>query len=273
MTLPKFDKDNLKDLYSILSSGLLDEEDLKKMGKYYRNEDVYIHYSSNTATPPDMGITPLSIQKHMDYLFAFANNFCEDTGVDTFINSQLMHFYFAIIHPYYDINGRTERTFSIWYLLEKGAGPYTIFNRGISLLNRRYIELIRRARRSHNLTPFIMSMLEGVKEELEKELIIGMIKNSSGGLSGLEEQSLHYILSMRGSKNISQFATFYNFNNGKKKFKIIYDEMITPLLERGILVRGRNTKKWISSDLTNFEFSLNEKLFESDPKNIKRLII
>ena len=35
----EINKDSLHDLYSILSYNLLEEDDLKKMGPYYRNED------------------------------------------------------------------------------------------------------------------------------------------------------------------------------------------------------------------------------------------
>ena len=45
-------------------------------------------------------------------------------ATDYFIKSQIMHFYFVYIHPYFDINGRTARTTSLWHLLNEKAYPF-----------------------------------------------------------------------------------------------------------------------------------------------------
>ena len=68
----------------------------------------------------------------MNQLFEFINNNeLEETEINKFIKSQIMHFYFVYIHPYFDVNGRTSRTVAMWYLLNNKNYPYIIFNRAI----------------------------------------------------------------------------------------------------------------------------------------------
>ena len=70
------------------------------------------------------------------------DNLSTGSKTDIFLKSQIMHFYFVYIHPYYDINGRTARTTSMWYLLNKEAYPFIIFNRGISLNKKEYYRVL-----------------------------------------------------------------------------------------------------------------------------------
>ena len=129
----KIDKDTLKKLYSILSKNLLTKQELMDMGEYYRNEPVYIYYSSNLSKEPDEGIDSKLIDEYMDSLFNYINKGNSfKTQTDFYIKSQIIHFYFVYIHPYFDVNGRTSRTLSMWYLLNNNIFPYIIFNRGIN---------------------------------------------------------------------------------------------------------------------------------------------
>lgn len=127
-------KENLRELYKILSEGLLSQQDLNNMGKYYREDAVYIYYSDNVATPPYECMDFKQVDKYMNELFSFINSdFNIDCMTDEFIKSQIIHFYFVYIHPYFDINGRTSRTTALWNLLNNDAYPFVIFNRGIQL--------------------------------------------------------------------------------------------------------------------------------------------
>lgn len=143
----EINKENLQKLYSILSKNLLCKYDLENMGKYYRNDDVNIFFSSNISVEPDKGIDPEKIEKYMEEYFNYVNsnnNLMSDT--DYFIKSQIMHFQLVYIHPYFDINGRTSRTTSMWYLLNNKVYPYIIFNRGIGLNLKDYYQIIREVR-------------------------------------------------------------------------------------------------------------------------------
>lgn len=138
---------------------------------------------------------------------------------DLFIKSQIIHFYFVYIHPNYDINGRTSRTTSMWYLLNNQSYPFIIFNRAIQLYKTEYYKVIREAKEYSNVTFFLKYMMDHTREELEKDYIINMIKdNCNYDISTIDYQSLHYILSMKGIKTYIDFAQFYNSQNEKRKY-------------------------------------------------------
>ncbi len=257
-------KDTLKELYQTLSDGLLSQDDLSYMGEYYRLNPVYIFYSVIMSKEPDEGVDASLLEDRMNILLDYlnsSNNFASMT--DYFIKSQIAHFYFVYLHPYYDINGRTARTTAMWYLINNKAFPYIIFNRAIQLDKNTYYTVIRDGRRFHNVTYFLNYMLKNTLVELEKEYTMEMISdNAMYELSDGEIQTLYYILSMKGNLTYYDFCTFYNHLNTKKKRNAIYQEVITPLLEKGIILEGRKT-----NNKDNNYFSLNPKLISIEEKN------
>ena len=270
----EINKDTLKKLYSILSKELLSSYDTNNMGNYYRKNPVYIFYSNNIDVAPDEGVPSLDIEKYMQEYFNYVNaddNFNNST--DYFIKSQILHFQFVNIHPYYDMNGRTSRTCSIWYLLNNKIYPYIIFNRGIMLNKQKYYKVIRDVKKYHNITYFLNYMLNTVKLELEKEYIMDMIKSCSSHLTAVDYQTMYYILSMRSIISLKDFTTFYNNYNDKKSVKDIYNFMIEPLLDKSIIVKVRDTKTNINPNEKNFIFELNKSKYEIDKSKIKRLSI
>lgn len=263
----EINQETLKHLYSLLSKNLLAKVDLNNMGKYYRTSPVYIYYSSNIHVEPHEGVDASRLDRYMEEFFQYVNNnnsFNCDT--DYFIKSQIMHFQFVNIHPYYDINGRTARTTSMWYLLNNKVYPYIIFNRAITLNKEKYYKVIRDVKKFHNITYFINYMLENVRVELEKEYIMNMIKLSSDKLSAVDYQTMYYILSMKGLLTVKDFINFYNNYNEKKKSIDIYKEMIEPLLDKNIILKERDTSTYLNSDMPNFIFKLNENKYECDDK-------
>ena len=268
----EINKENLRHLYNILSNNLLDSYEIDNMGKFYRNKDVFIYFSSNMDVEPDKGYNPEEIEKYMDEYFDYIHGInMQDTMTSHFVKSQIMHFQFVNIHPYFDINGRTSRTTAMWYLLNNKAYPYIIFNRGITLNKNKYYKVIMDVKKYHNVTFFVNYMLDNVRVELEKEYIIDMIKSISGNLTAVDYQTIYYILSMNGKLTAKDFMTFYNRNNDKKSSLDIYSSMLVPLLDRHIIVKERYTQSGISSHLKNFEFRLNDSMYEKDAGKIKRL--
>ncbi len=265
-------KDTLKKLYSILSKGLLKEEDLKRMGEYYRNAKVYILFNGNLSNP-DEGINEQRIDEFMEKYFEFLNNAdYSETLTDEYIKSQILHFYFVYIHPYFDVNGRTSRTLSMWYLLNKKAYSYIIFNRGIAFQGSKYDRTIMDVKKYKDISYFIEFMLQTVQAELEKEYIMEVITNSTNSkLSSLDYQSLLYLLSMNGLITTADFATFYNRYNDKKHYKEIYDTMIEPLISKGIIIPTRNTNREIFNGQSNQEIIFNPHVMDYDRSKIKRL--
>ena len=266
-------KETLKELNSILSKGLLDDEDYKNMGEYYRKNPVYIYYSSDVTKSPDMGLDASLIEDKMDELLDFMNNYYfDDTKTMSYLKSQILHFYFVYIHPYYDVNGRTARTTSMWYLLNNNVYPYVIFNRGIQINKNEYYKIIRETKKYSDISLFLKYMMNTVLAELEKEYIMQLIANScSKKLETLDYQTLHYLLSIKGNITVSDFANMYNRYNDKKKVLKIEEEMISPLIEKGILIKTRETNGHLSSFKNNYELAFNFKYVDYDDNLIKNI--
>lgn len=275
LTHKKINKDSLKELYQQLSENILDPRDKKRMGEYYRTAPVYIIKGNRLDTEPYMGINENKIEYYMNQLFEFINeDTLEETEIDKFIKSQIMHFYFVYIHPYFDVNGRTSRTVAMWYLLNNKNYPYIIFNRAIAFNQKNYEPNIIKGRNYGDITLFIKYMLESVEQELEKEYIIHNIeKNTDEYLSKYDLQMLEYLLTMNGNITIKDLITIYNRYNVKEKITKILEEKIKPLLDKKILIQKRYTKKNIIPTIKNMEISLNPELIELDKTKIKHLDI
>lgn len=267
-------KQNLKELYDILSEGLLTEIELQKMGEFYRNDDVYIYYSDNLCKEPDLGVDISMIEEKMDSLFQFIDNYnFGNCMTDKFIKSQIIHFYFLYIHPYFDINGRTARTTSLWNLLKEKAYPFVIFNRGVQLNKSNYYKIIRDVKKYSNVNCFLDFMLDSVLMELKKEHIIQSIKtNNSQKLTATDYQTIHYLLSIKGLCTALDFVDIYNSCNEKKKVNYLYNQMLLPLLEKDIILKKRDTKRNIFGELNNFVIELNPK-FIDDEKDLSGIKI
>ena len=245
------------------------------MGEYYRNAPVYIYYSRILTTAPDEGVDYRFIDECMDSLFDYLNDGSSTlSATDQFIKSQIAHYYFVYVHPYFDVNGRTSRTVGMWHLLNNKAYPYIIFNRAIPLTLKKYYKIIREVRAFNNATFFLNYMLGNVKVELEKERVISSINESiHGELTASDYQTLLYILSLNGLKSCKDFASFYNRINGKTSVTTVRDEMLMPLIDKDILKVVRETNSGLNDGTNNFVFQLNRNLIDDDPAKIKKLKI
>ena len=269
----EINQETLKKLYSILSKDLLEERDLKRMGEYYRTAPVYILKHGRLDIEPDEGVIASDIDKYMENYFNFLNKDIEGDITDEYIKSQILHYYFVYIHPYFDVNGRTSRTLSMWYLINKKSYPYIIFNRGISFKDSEYTKVIEDVRKFHDLSYFIDYMLTTVKIELEKEYVMQLEANlASDKLNGTDYQTLLYFLTMKGTKTVLDFANMYNRFNDKKRVKEIYDTMIVPLLDKRVLDIVRTTKKNMFDDNSNLVLDLRNKE-EISKEKVKRLVL
>lgn len=267
----KIDVEHLHELYQILSENLLCEYDRENMGPLYREKAVYILQNGRLDMDLSEGVYYQNIEKLMSYYFAFVNETQDLSQIDEYIKSQIMHFYFVYIHPYFDVNGRTSRTMAMWYLLKKQAYPYIIFNRGISFKGSKYDRVIKDAKESCDITYFLEMMLDTLKLELEKEHIMQDIASScKHKLSGVDFQTLLYFLTMNGSKTLADFGVIYNRFNDKKTTNEIYMEMIEPLIDMEIFKVIRQTKR-IIGNIPNVELELNPTFFENDEKHLSRI--
>lgn len=267
----RINEDSLKNVYDILSKDLLAKSDLERMGKYYRLDKVFILKNGRLDTELEEGVDFENIQMLIEQYFEFIHNKeYHNSMTENYLKSQIMHFYLVYIHPYFDVNGRTSRTIALWELLNKKAYPYIIFNRGIR--GSKYDSLIREGKERKDLTKFLIYMLESVKTELEKEYIMESIaSNTSYKLNGIDYQTLSFFLSMNGLKTVSDFSTYYNYLNDKKRIKEIYAEMIEPLIDKDVLKVIRSTKKNMYEDCPNLVLKINDEKVDIDPVRIKRI--
>lgn len=273
LTKPEINEDNLKHLYTLLSAYLLEPHEYLEEDKYYRNNDVYIYFSDNVAIEPDKGIDTPRIKEYMDYLFEYINSDNSNlSDTEKFIKSQIIHYYFVYIHPYFDINGRISRTTSIWYLNNNEAYPFTMFNRGITLDKSNYYKAIRSSKKYCSMNPFLRFMLENTKIKFEHEYLIQMIDDiSNQKIDVVERQTLEYILSMNSNLTFLDFVTFYKrFNPHRDKLEI-QRELLDPLIEKGILIKGKNSSKIFNSIYSNYFFTLNEHNLDVDLDLIRRV--
>ncbi len=273
LTHKRINRDSLKELYNILSSGLLKEEDLEEMGDYYRTSPVYIYTSTRYGKKPFQGVKASNLDYYMQQYFDFVNS-NNDKEISKFIKSQIMHFYFVYIHPFYDVNGRTSRSIAMWYLLNNKAYPYIIFNRAISLERNKYIKSIVLSKQSADMTSFLRYMLIWVRKELEKAYAIyGLKNNQTFKLTEEEIQMIEYFLSLKEEVTIKALATFYNNNNVSQNINILYNEKIKPLLEKEIFLIKENTNSNINKDFKNAYLTLNPKFIDIEPEKLKYLEI
>ena len=269
----EINKDTLKKLYSILSKDLLESRDLARMGEYYRTAPVYILKHGRLDIEPYQGVLATDVESYMEDYFKFLNTEIDGNITEEYIKSQILHYYFVYIHPYFDVNGRSSRTLSMWYLINKKSYPYIIFNRGISFKDGEYTRVIEDVRSFHDLSYFIDYMLTTVKIELEKEFVMQIEATlANDKLTAIDYQTLLYFLTMKGRKSVLDFVNMYNRFNDKKKAKEVYETMIVPLLDKKVLDIERSTKKNMFDDNNNVILTLRNTDKISKNK-VKRLVL
>ena len=284
LTHKDINKESLCELYQILSDGLLSSFDKARMGEYYRKGEVTIlrggHYIDESyiriyedkflCGNPYAGVSADKIDYYMNKLLEYINTSGDE--ISTFLKSQIIHFYFVYIHPYFDVNGRTSRTVAMWYLLNNNSYPYIIFNRAIAFNYKHYEENLIKGKSTGNVTLFLKYMIVSVLIELEKENLIHNIKETSGVvLSKEESEILEYFISTNGNLTIKDLAMIYNKNNVKKKIIDIYEEKIKPLVNKKILIEERDTSSYIYNNIHNKFLVLNKENIGLDSSKTKHL--
>ena len=169
-----------------------------------------------------------------------------------------MHLYCVCVHPYFDVNGRTARTVSRWYLLNHQEYAFVIFNRAISYYRQKYIEYVGMGIDNGNITNFLKYMLVVVLKELEREFIVSDISNNSGiKLRDVEEQMLEYFFMIPGEVNLRKLGALYYHYNPRMRFNDIYHDRILSLIDKGILVKdggyGKDMLLYLNEDYVNVD--------------------
>ena len=269
---PSINKDTLRELYSIISNGILQKHDLDRMGNYYREGPVIILNHGRLDDSYFEGMDYQKLDYYMNLLLEYVNSSNPSSQIGNYLKSQIMHFYFVYIHPYFDGNGRTSRTLAMWHLLNTQSYPYIIFNRAIAYNYSGYDQAIKYSRKSGDITLFLRYMLQSVLLEFEKTSIILKInENLNNSLSLQELQTIEYILSINGNITVKDFASVYRRYNAHKKVLDILNEQIMPLVDKGILEIVSETTTFLNSDMHNFFFRINPKIIDL-PEDRKRIL-
>ena len=235
---PDINEESVHTLYEMITNGLLDSFSEENMGALYRTRDVYI-LNAYDRMDFDKGFSPEEIHSHMKDIFSYEKGE-EKSLEEILLKSQIIHFYFVYVHPYYDGNGRTARMLAEWYLLKRKAYPFILFNRGVSFTPVEYKKSIQKAR-SGDLTSYLEYMLKTIEKELKKEKIIHQISsNQKERLSLLEEKFLLYLLST-SQPTIQEIRDCYELQEDYSKTS--FATSILSLLERGILTIVDNNIK------------------------------
>lgn len=93
----------------------------------------------------------------------------EAEELDPLIRLAVMHYQFEAIHPFIDGNGRTGRVLNLLYLVDQGLLeiPVLYLSRHIIQNKRRYYELLLAVTAKASWEPWILFMLEAVRETAE----------------------------------------------------------------------------------------------------------
>lgn len=257
-------KNSLRELYNILSCGLLDDYSLNHMGEYYRKGPVYIF--GRDIIDFDVGVPNQFIDNYMNCFFHYVH---DDMGVNdsisSFIKSQIIHLYFVYIHPFFDVNGRTARTVSLWYLLNHDNYSFVVFNRAIAYYRQKYLEYVSKSCHNGNLTNFLQYMLMVVLRELEREYLVRHIcSNSNTSLTMSEEQMLEYFFMIRGKVTLKKLMGIYYHYNPRIKFKDIYYDRVITLIDKGIFIKEGDFNAYMV-------LKLNKKYIDVDGKEFKHI--
>lgn len=154
LSKPKFNKENLYSLYSILSHDCLEDQQ-KLNGNYYRNDSVYI--GNYEGCPFE------KIDECMDSLFAFVGNNLNNKASDVKeYLAHICHYYILYIHPYFDYNGRTARMVSFWIsILQDDFSTAPLFiSEAINDDKKRYYDALSETRDMENdMTYFLIYIM------------------------------------------------------------------------------------------------------------------
>lgn len=235
---PDLTEDNLQSLYEILSENQLEgTSKIEKNGKYRQKGVKLIEtiYPYGFKVESGKGLDPSLVPKCMEDLFKFLNK----KDIDPFIKAQIAHFYFVFVHPYYDVNGRTARTLSIWSLIKSNKNPHTIINRGICFNKDSYLESIRKSLKG-DITPFLDFSLDTVKYELQMQIELHSLRKKFN-LTNEESETLELIL-RSPKKTLPRLYHMFRFQKGIQEKKIVVQKLVQ-LLQKNVVSYNKETKE------------------------------
>lgn len=253
-------EENLKKMYDLRSNNLLDDYSKKHMGKFYRKDAVLIIRNGNYFNYIE-GMDFKKIDRYVKHLLDFIDGY----DLDDLIKSQIIHFYLYYIHPYFDINKRTSRALSMWYLVNKDKYQYTLFERGLSLNRSRYKKLLIDSRNG-NLTNFLNLIILETQREIERQIVINSIEKYAE-LNSEEEKIIGYLLTL-SNITIKDLANKYNLYNQRITTDDFAYKYVFPLIGKNVLLNLGLTTHKISKSMPNIVLALNRQMINANLKTV-----
>lgn len=166
----KISEETIYQLYQMVISAFLPEEDQLLPGQQYRHDHVYIVGDKLEHT----GLPWNKLASYMEQLVAFIQ---QDSSINDLWKAALIHFYLAYLHPYFDGNGRMARLLHLWYLVQQGysSALFVPLSEYIERSRKKYYDAFslveQNARISGvlDVTPFLLYFTEEVYHKLRSE--------------------------------------------------------------------------------------------------------
>ena len=250
---PAFNKENLRNLYNILSKDCLPEKLQIKDGAYYRDDKVYI--GAFEGAPTEI------VEECMDSLFTFAND-PESLKVHEDYLPYICHYYILYVHPYFDYNGRTARMVSFWlnYINNIIAAPY-FMSEAINENKSRYYKAIVETRNTNNdLTCFLGYIIETAieycyvyknMEEMEKMLLLNGDSLNTNDWNYVKKILVH---SPEECFSYKMFLSFINNSISRQAaFKILNNLCNYNILEKSTNKKGDTIFK-LNQNLITYKY-------------------
>ncbi len=116
-------------------------------------------------TPPD---NENVIREKLKNLEEFIHD--KEDKIDPLIKTALIHYQFEAIHPFTDGNGRTGRVINVLYLIQQNYLEYPVLYLSNYIIENKkdYYELLRGVTEKHEWQPWIIYMLNSIKDTSEK---------------------------------------------------------------------------------------------------------
>lgn len=235
---PDFNKDNLLNLYKILTDGCLEDNYKLHDNDYYRYDEVEVDNYN--------GCFHTEISKCMDSLFKFINDGLNNKlNIPKFLLPHIAHYYIVYIHPYFDYNGRTARMVSYWINLLLGEVNFSILSEAIDDSKEEYYASLRNSRNANNdITYFLIYIFKSLINyyNLYKNIehINEVSKNNDIVLSELEKIYFKKILvNSKGKFTYKDFKRWIKNDISKQgAFKILNN-----FVEYGLLIAAETKSK------------------------------
>lgn len=240
---------------------------LEESGQYRGSDDdvqIFDEHNRLLFTPPDAG----QVEERIERLCRFANR---PEGSDPFVHpvvqSILLHFWLAYIHPFVDGNGRTARILFYWSMLRHGywLTEYLSISRILKEKAGQYKRAFFRTESDENdLTYFVDHQLDillqaidalyryiddRMSEQAEMRRLLELDQRRSDGLNARQLGLMRHALRHGGYT--------YTIAEHQEIHGIVYQTARTDLLdlvERGLMVQekvGRSYGFHVSGDLAH----------------------